>query len=212
MLVRRAPLGLSTEAGRGQMLRGGLSWPPDWNVGAGAAKRGKTVELAADGVATEGTAHMSGVAAQDDTQCRPLSKPSWSWLAHASSGDAVPCASWSCDVTTVCVCEAGCCSHTTTAAASPRRGSSIASSTRTKIRNDFTGMRLARSRRARRVERARPSNGRPGCRVDSSAAVRVPLSRDDWGAMLRSIDPPTGARSILDASTNPRRNRCKPSV
>lgn len=151
MLVRRAPLGLSIEARRGQMLRGGLSWPPDWNVGAGAAKRGKTVELAADGAATEGNALMSGVVAQDETQCRPLSKPPCSWLAQASTCEAVLWASWSCGVTAVCVCEAGCCSYATTPAEIPRRGSNIASSTRTKIRNDFTGLRLARSRRSRRV-------------------------------------------------------------
>ena len=61
-------MGLMREAGRGQMRRGGLSWPPDWNVGAGAAKRGKTVALAAVGDATQGSALMSGIAEQDDTQ------------------------------------------------------------------------------------------------------------------------------------------------
>lgn len=50
------------------MRRGGLSWPPDWKVGAGAAKRGKTVELVAVADATEGSALINGVAEQDATQ------------------------------------------------------------------------------------------------------------------------------------------------
>ena len=50
------------------MLRGGRSWPPDWNVGAGAAKCGNTAAPAAAGEAIVGSALMSGVAEQEAKQ------------------------------------------------------------------------------------------------------------------------------------------------
>jgi hypothetical protein len=113
------------------MLRGGLSGPPDWNVGAGAANRGKTVEQAAVGEATRGSALMSGAAEQDETQWLAFPTPSWSWFGDASADDISLCAACSCDMFVAWLCEAGSCSHATIAAETPRRGSSNASRTRT---------------------------------------------------------------------------------
>jgi hypothetical protein len=131
----------------GQMLRGGRSWPSDRKVGAGAAKWGKTVAPLASGDAIVGASPINGGAEQDDKQWRPLSAPLWLWSCCSCdwSYPAALALSWPCAWTTTSECEAGRCSHGTVAAVTPRRGSSIASSMRMKIRSDFTVLRLARS-------------------------------------------------------------------
>lgn len=158
---------LSTEAGMGQMLRGGRSWPSDWKVGAGAAKCGKTVVPRSVGVRTDGATAISGAAEQDDRQWRPLSKPLWLWSCGVWSSPvalAMSCPPWS--WLTTSVCEAGCCSHSSAAADTPRRGRSIASSTRRNRRTVFTGLSVARGGYTSLSRKRGLCNDRYGVEVD----------------------------------------------
>ena len=54
-LDARALFGLSAEAGRGQLVRGGRSWPPDWKAGMGAVIAGKITEGVGPGCPRDGT-------------------------------------------------------------------------------------------------------------------------------------------------------------
>lgn len=73
----------------GQMLRGGRSGPPDWNVGAGASRSANCVAPAVAGSGSWGTALGSGVAEQNAEHMvhllswpAPLSwraSPAWPW-------------------------------------------------------------------------------------------------------------------------------------
>lgn len=193
--------------GGGQMLRGGRSGPSDWNVGAGAATWGKTIAPATVGEASVGSALMSGVAEQEDRQWRPLSNPPSSWSCCASPCGAAPGMPWSCSEATISPCEAGCCSHSCTAADTPRRGSSITSSTRTKVRSDFTRLRLARPGPSLGVSGHRLPHGRRRRRVGPAGAVEVRCRRDDWSGMDTSLAPPTMGRSIPAARRSRSRTR-----
>ena len=63
------------------MVRGGLSCPSEWKLGAGADRDGKVTRANSDGVWTAGIADAIGVAEQKAVQA--LQPPS-SWIAPAS--------------------------------------------------------------------------------------------------------------------------------
>jgi hypothetical protein len=63
-LDARGLRGLSTEAGQGQGVRGGRSWPSEWKAGAGTESAGNVTEAVTSGLATVAGAAPSGVAQQ----------------------------------------------------------------------------------------------------------------------------------------------------
>ena len=58
--ARTSPIGPLAEASRGQMVRGGRSWPPDWKVGAGATMSGNPAALSSTGAPSPAEALGTG--------------------------------------------------------------------------------------------------------------------------------------------------------
>lgn len=91
--------GLVDEASRGQMLRGGRSWPPERKVAAGARRSGKDMSARSRGPARSGPLPTKGVAEQNAEQtlhesCTPGDWPSSTVPAPLPSGEYAWKAPW----------------------------------------------------------------------------------------------------------------------
>lgn len=88
------PHGPPAEASKGQMVRGGRSWPSDWNVGAGAKRWGKPAVLSSTGVPSPAAALGTGGVEHEAEHMLHLSGPdAWEWSAVFSSW--CECSAWS---------------------------------------------------------------------------------------------------------------------
>ncbi len=151
----RAQWSLSTEARRGQMVRGGRSWPPDSKAGMARESAGQKADVVGTLACTEGGANANGVKQQPLAQT--WQAVGWPSETDVSPSEASPSEGWGCAVACAACkpCTAGIATWTCSTAAAelgpdpppwhsmavanaPRMGSNKANRTRITTRRFFT--------------------------------------------------------------------------